>query len=160
MAAAGAGCSHLLRHDAPAAGRFATYDMVGTYLSVRLLSSTAPTSVLPPIDRGDVPSPLGVLDAVWWREVCDIDASALRADLAAVAASRADLVEMYPAIWADDGYCDVDEWGRWVRPSVARPERYWDTPTPGLAHLVVRVLPLREVMRLSLLCMAWRQALH
>ena len=92
-----------------------------------------------------------------------------------------DLVEVYPAIWADafpldigddgcpwfashcwadDGYYDVDEWGRWVRPSVARPERYWDTPTPGLAHLVVRVLPLREVMRLSLLCMAWRQALH
>ena len=130
--------------------------MVGTYCYVRLLSSSAPTSVLPPVDRGDVPSALGVFDGIWWREVCNLDAAALRA---AILTSEGDVQEnllvdssaAFPISvgtdgcpywscheWYADGFVDFDEWGRRVRPSVARPERQavWGPPVPGLVHLV------------------------
>ena len=67
----GVGCWQLSTSESPDEGRIAIYDIAGTYLSTRLLFSSALASVLPPIDRGDVPSPLGVLDGVWWRDgVC------------------------------------------------------------------------------------------
>ena len=134
--------------------------------------------MLPPVDRGDVPSALGVFDGVWWCEVCDIDAAALRT---AIFASEGSLQEKlgdssapFPISvgsdgcpywschsWYADGFVDFDEWGRCVRPSVARPERHdvWGSPVPGLVHLVVRFLPLRDVVRLAMLSMEWRQAL-
>ena len=61
--------------------------------------------------------------------------------------------------WYADGHVDVDRWGRAVLPSVARPERCWGQPVPGNVHLIVRFLPICDVMRLSLLCMGWRMAL-
>lgn len=148
--------------------------MAGGFLSVQLLCNTAPESVLPPVDHGDVPSPLGVLDAVWWSAVCDLDAAMLRKFCHAVRGLQVESLATPPASfpldlgydgcllghhWYGDGVFDVDDWGRRVRPSVARPERTWESPQPGLVHLVVRFLPLREVVRLSLLCMEWRTAL-
>jgi hypothetical protein len=65
----GTGCWQLTTSESPGEGLIAIYDIAGTYLSTRLLFSSALASVLPRIDRGDVPSPLGVLDGVWWREV-------------------------------------------------------------------------------------------
>ena len=159
----------------PSEGCIAIYDIAGTYLSTRLLFSSALASVLPPIDRGDVPSALGVLDGVWWREVLRLDADALRCTLLAGECGLqvgliTDPSAPFPIdigddgcptghAWYEDGYVDVDGWGRAVRPSVARPERCWAQPVPGHVHLIVRFLPICDVMRLSLLCMGWRQAL-
>ena len=106
--------------------------MAGGFLSVQLLCNTAPESVLPPVDRGDVPSPLGVLDAVWWSAVCDLDAAMLRKFCHAVRGLQVESLATPPASfpldlgyagcllghhWYGDGVFDVDDWGRRVRPS-------------------------------------------